>query len=128
MTRSGSTYVPAALPEPDLQLLAATMQRPPAGWRRRARCRGANPDMFSPSRGQAISEAREVCASCPVRMPCLAEAMLRNWETDVWGGLSVRDRRNVRRQLVDRFGQAWLTAVRRGQPAGVVDDLLDDVG
>lgn len=101
------------------------MAHMPSGWWRGAPCGDANPDLFFPERGQSIDDARAVCHRCRARTPCLAMAVLRNEEEGVWGGLSVRERRAVRRQLVDLFGQQWLADVRGGRRGGIVDQLLE---
>ena len=50
----------------------------PAGdWREVAACRGMADDTFFPDPGDtaAVNHAKTVCAGCPVRRACLAEAL-----------------------------------------------------
>ena len=56
-----------------------------AGWQARAACRDADPQLFFPEPGQLpqTAKAKEVCAGCAVRGPCL-EATLRRRD-DRWG-------------------------------------------
>jgi WhiB family redox-sensing transcriptional regulator len=68
----------------------------PSSWRDRAACRGADPDLFFPERGESADPARQVCARCPVRQPCLAYALDNGITHGVWGGLTERERRVLR--------------------------------
>ena len=67
-----------------------------AGWRYRAACRGADLDVFFPGRGESAEPARQVCAGCPVREPCLEFALSHGITHGIWGGLTERDRRALR--------------------------------
>jgi hypothetical protein len=40
-------------------------------WRARARCIGADPELFLPTRGRPHDEAMRYCTRCPVRRECL---------------------------------------------------------
>ena len=79
-------------------------------WREVALCRDTDPDLFFPigSTGPALDQidaAKEVCAICPAREPCLEFALATNQESGVWGGTSEDERRKLRR--------SWLAARRR---------------
>lgn len=52
---------------------------------------------FFPADGCDPTPARRVCAHCPVRRPCLQDA-LDNHETGVWGGTTEHERRLIRRE------------------------------
>jgi len=67
-------------------------------WRQRARCRGLDPELFFPGLGESTAEAKAVCAGCPVRMPCLDYALDTSERHGVYGGLSERERRKIRRR------------------------------
>ena len=67
-----------------------------AGWRYGAACRGANLKVFFPDRGQPAEPARQICAGCPVRQPCLEYALSQGITNGIWGGLTDRDRRPLR--------------------------------
>ena len=64
-----------------------------AGWRYRAACRGTDLSVFFPGRAEP---ARQVCAGCPVRQPCLDYALSHAITHGIWGGLTERDRRPLR--------------------------------
>ena len=68
-------------------------------WRQHAACRGCDPDLFHPTRGQDVSDAKRICAVCPVADICLQWALENNETMGVWGGRSERERRTMRRQL-----------------------------
>lgn len=76
------------------------MMREPTGradWRDSAACKGVDPDMFFPERGESGEEAKAVCRRCPVAGDCLSENLFEHF--GVFGGLSERERRRMRRQL-----------------------------
>jgi WhiB family redox-sensing transcriptional regulator len=52
---------------------------------------------FFPARGESVREAKAVCAVCTVREECLDFALRLKVAHGVWGGLSERERRSVRR-------------------------------
>ena len=66
-------------------------------WVARALCADDPPDSLF-VRGAAQRQARQRCLGCPVRLECLAEAL--QWKSDfgVWGGLTERERRALRRR------------------------------
>jgi WhiB family transcriptional regulator, redox-sensing transcriptional regulator len=68
------------------------------GWQEQANCLGVDPDLFFPERGASTREAKSVCGSCEVRVECLEYALSHAEKFGIWGGLSERERRRVRRQ------------------------------
>jgi WhiB family redox-sensing transcriptional regulator len=66
------------------------------GWRYRAACRGIELEVFFPGRGESAEAARQVCARCPVRQPCLDYALSHGIVHGIWGGLTERNRRSLR--------------------------------
>lgn len=69
-----------------------------AGWRTQARCRGVDPEVFHPGEDEDASEAKAICAACPVREACLEYAISTREKFGVWGGLDARERRRLIRQ------------------------------
>lgn len=67
-------------------------------WQDLANCLGVDPDLFFPERGASTREAKEVCKGCPVREDCLEYALMNGEKFGIWGGLSERERRRIRRQ------------------------------
>lgn len=69
-------------------------------WMAAASCAGAGPDLFFPEKdaaGSVYSLAKQVCVTCPVRERCLEYAITNMIVDGLWGGMSPRDRRKVRR-------------------------------
>ncbi len=67
----------------------------PADWWHQAACRGCNPNLWFPGRGEDVGPAKTICARCPVRAACLEHSVTRRESTGVWGGLSSRSRRRI---------------------------------
>lgn len=61
----------------------------------RARCRGADPDLFSPQPWQDSEPARSICRRCPVRAECLSYALEHNLH-GIWGGTSGNQRTKLK--------------------------------
>jgi len=66
-----------------------------SAWRSAAVCAQVDPEIFYPDKGESTLAAKRVCAGCPVRSECLAEALARRERFGIWGGLSERERRAV---------------------------------
>ena len=80
-----------------------------ADWRDQAACRDVDPELFFPvgTAGPAlrqISQAKQVCARCPVRTPCLEWALDSGQEAGVWGGTSEDERRVLRSRQMRQSG------------------------
>jgi WhiB family redox-sensing transcriptional regulator len=74
-------------------------ERPQAGeWLTAAACRGMDPELFFPDRGEPTEPAKAVCAGCRVRGECLDYALANVERFGVWGGTSERERRTIRTQ------------------------------
>jgi WhiB family redox-sensing transcriptional regulator len=67
-------------------------------WQDYANCLGVDPDLFFPERGASTREAKEVCRGCIVRAQCLEYALVNSEKFGIWGGMSERERRRIRRQ------------------------------
>jgi len=78
--------------------ISATPIEPEVDWHDRANCLGVDPDLFFPERGASTREAKEVCRGCEVRHDCLEFALQNGEKFGIWGGLSERERRRIRRQ------------------------------
>ena len=72
----------------------------PAGeetWRQDALCAETDPEAFFPEKGGSTREAKRVCSGCEVRAECLEYALAKDERFGIWGGLSERERRRLRR-------------------------------
>ena len=67
-------------------------------WMRRGNCREEPPSLFFPNDGAGVDVARQLCATCPVKEPCLEYALRNRIDHGVWGGTSERERRRILRQ------------------------------
>jgi len=67
-------------------------------WQDRANCRGGVADLFFPERGASTRAAKAICRECHVREECLEFAIRSNEKFGIWGGMSERERRRVRRE------------------------------
>ena len=77
------------------------------GWQARANCMGVDPDLFFPERGASTREAKEVCRGCVAREDCLEYALDNGEKFGIWGGMSERERRRLRRaRAIERRAQA----------------------
>ena len=81
-----------------LRARAAEDGEGPNRWQERANCLGVDPDLFFPERGASTREAKGVCRGCEVRVECLEYALAHGEKFGIWGGLSERERRRVRRE------------------------------
>ena len=83
--------------------IAAAFQPPvrPWNWRDDALCADADPEAWFPEEDNgAPTEARRICAMCPVRAECLEFAMdnHRIASYGIWAGTSEYARRRLRRE------------------------------
>ncbi|MFD8938608.1 WhiB family transcriptional regulator [Streptomyces sp. NPDC059578] len=63
-------------------------------------CEKEDPDLFFPiSDNDPATDAKRVCAGCPVVDACLRGALERAEEHGVWGGTTPADRRSMVRAL-----------------------------
>ena len=68
------------------------------GWQERALCAQTDPEAFFPEKGGSTREAKRVCGGCEVRTECLGYALEHDERFGIWGGLSERERRRLKRQ------------------------------
>lgn len=81
-------------------------------WATMASCRATQqPDQLF-VRGAEQNKAKQVCAACPVRSECLAEALDNQIEWGVWGGMTERERRALLRRKPNASWRAVLEAAR----------------
>ena len=71
-----------------------------AGWQERSLCAQTDPEAFFPEKGGSTREAKKVCVSCEVRVECLEYALANDERCGIWGGLSERERRKLKKRAV----------------------------
>ncbi len=70
------------------------------GWQDRALCAQTDPEAFFPEKGGSTREAKKVCRACEVRAECLEYALEHDERFGIWGGLSERERRRLKRHAM----------------------------
>jgi len=71
-----------------------------ATWQERALCAQTDPEAFFPEKGGSTREAKRICTTCEVRAECLEYALEHDERFGIWGGLSERERRRIKRRAV----------------------------
>lgn len=79
---------------PDIRKLLGALHE--QTWRDRAACRGLDPSIFHPERGESIERPKQICASCPVQADCLEYSIRANEQHGIWAGIARRDRQRIR--------------------------------
>ena len=67
-------------------------------WKMEGLCRGIDSDIFFPERGASTRLAKAVCRKCEVSEECLEYAVNNGEKFGIWGGLSERERRAIRKK------------------------------
>lgn len=81
------------------QLGLAQLVRDDQPWAEAALCAQTDPESFFPEKGGSTREAKAVCKKCTVRAECLDYAIDHDERFGIWGGMSERDRRKLKRVL-----------------------------
>ena len=66
-------------------------------WQERALCAQTDPEAFFPEKGGSTREAKRICVGCDVKGECLEYALGQDERFGIWGGLSERERRRLKR-------------------------------
>ena len=69
-------------------------------WQERALCAQTDPEAFFPEKGGSTREAKRICLGCDVKDACLEYALAKDERFGIWGGLSERERRRLKRGIV----------------------------
>jgi WhiB family redox-sensing transcriptional regulator len=69
-------------------------------WQADALCAQTDPEAFFPEKGGSTRDAKKVCGACMVKSECLEYALENDERFGIWGGLSERERRRLRKQAV----------------------------
>ncbi len=72
-------------------------------WQLRGACRGPQAEVFFPpsyferkdERTEREARAKSICATCPVRKPCLEYALRIREPHGIWGGLNELERKSL---------------------------------
>jgi WhiB family transcriptional regulator, redox-sensing transcriptional regulator len=97
-TTTGSAIVPSvAVVRPRLSLVP---EAPADQWQDKALCAQTDPEAFFPEKGGSTREAKKICLGCEVRHECLDYALAHDERFGIWGGLSERERRRLKRGII----------------------------
>jgi WhiB family redox-sensing transcriptional regulator len=69
-------------------------------WQERSLCAQTDPEAFFPEKGGSTREDNKVCVGCEVRAECLESALSNDERFGIWGGLSERERRKLKKRAV----------------------------
>jgi WhiB family transcriptional regulator, redox-sensing transcriptional regulator len=69
-------------------------------WQERGLCAQTDPEAFFPEKGGSTREAKRICMGCEVRDRCLEYALAHDERFGIWGGLSERERRRLKRGII----------------------------
>lgn len=72
----------------------------PLAWQTDALCAQTDPEAFFPEKGGSTRDAKRICTTCDVRDRCLEYALQNDERFGIWGGLSERERRKLKRRAV----------------------------
>ena len=70
------------------------------GWQEQALCAQTDPEAFFPEKGGSTREAKRICVGCDVKGECLEYALEQDERFGIWGGLSERERRRLKRAAI----------------------------
>jgi WhiB family redox-sensing transcriptional regulator len=72
----------------------------PLAWQADSLCAQTDPEAFFPEKGGSTRDAKRICTSCEVKAQCLDYALANDERFGIWGGLSERERRKLRKRAV----------------------------
>jgi WhiB family redox-sensing transcriptional regulator len=102
-TNTGPTTIGTPL-RPQLSLVPERIEVAPATtddqWQERGLCAQTDPEAFFPEKGGSTREAKRICLGCEVRDACLEYALAHDERFGIWGGLSERERRRLKRGII----------------------------
>ena len=70
----------------------------PLAWQTDSLCAQTDPEAFFPEKGGSTRDAKRICQTCEVKAQCLEYALQNDERFGIWGGLSERERRKLRKQ------------------------------
>ena len=91
---------PIKLGVPGVRQHVADEDENPLAWQSDSLCAQTDPEAFFPEKGGSTRDAKKICTSCEVRTQCLEYALSNDERFGIWGGLSERERRKLRKRAV----------------------------
>ena len=68
-------------------------------WQDKSLCAQTDPEIFFPEKGGSTRDAKRICRGCEVKAECLGYALDNDERFGIWGGLSERERRRLKRGI-----------------------------
>ena len=96
-TEASPRYTPA-IRGIDRPSLAEPADDDSLAWQTDSLCAQTDPEAFFPEKGGSTRDAKKICGSCEVRAQCLEYALQNDERFGIWGGLSERERRKLRKR------------------------------
>ena len=81
-------------------MLGIGLEADAQSWQEQALCAETDPEAFFPEKGGSTREAKKICTGCEVKAQCLEYALANDERFGIWGGLSERERRRLRRRAI----------------------------
>ncbi len=89
---------PVRLGVPGVRQPRVDEEENPLAWQSDSLCAQTDPEAFFPEKGGSTRDAKKICGSCEVRTHCLEYALENDERFGIWGGLSERERRKLRKR------------------------------
>ena len=70
-------------------------------WRGRAACLGKPSELWFVDVGGSTAEGKAICFTCEVRQECLDYALDTNQQYGIFGGLTIKERRKIKKERGD---------------------------
>lgn len=98
-------------------------------WQERALCAQTDPEAFFPEKGGSTREAKRICSRCEVTTECLEYAMRHDERFGIWGGMSERERRKLKRRANEAkaAAQAALAPIAITVPVPIAITPYDEI-
>ncbi|OLF11874.1 WhiB family transcriptional regulator [Actinophytocola xanthii] len=87
-------------------------------WMRDGLCAQTDPDAFHPDEHGSVEPAKAVCAVCPVLAECRAYALETGQRFGVWGGLSARERQQIRTGTITKSTRPGAHSAKNAHQVG----------
>lgn len=87
-------------PDGDVGVLSDLFDVAHEDWQERALCAQTDPEAFFPEKGGSTREAKRICQGCEVKDDCLEYALAHDERFGIWGGLSERERRRLKKSAM----------------------------
>lgn len=96
--RPSITLLPTIRSTPERTTFTGTGDDENLAWQTDSLCAQTDPEAFFPEKGGSTRDAKKICGSCEVRSQCLEYALQNDERFGIWGGLSERERRKLRKR------------------------------